>query len=611
MLEERNTNCFDIISAIKNFKISPRTLNHLHDVQVKFNQYLTELLSLGNETAVHHLMIEFYNELMYSNKIEGETDILPASVMNCKLMELATPLNSDGIQILQEMIMQTQKTPIKTGYRNKPVFIPTVNDFNQLINYQAPDPSLVPNLMEEFIDFYNRNSDGFIDNDPFIKSALLHILFVSIHPLIDGNGRTARLIHSLKFTELVNRTYSYKNQKLDLQICPANISYNISHSKYSYCQKLAKIQTGKKEDLNEALNNFINFLLFMYEEQFEHISNSQKLEETKHLLSDNDIIRLLSLVFTDIHYGCAISEEEWERDRKWERENNSIINQAKKIIEQDPKFDTLPYETQVKYAAYLLKQLKSNTQSEIERKQDFNLSYPKKVESKKRTFNDDIKRRYCRLFTDEHYGAAITENELQEDREWEKENISVISQAKQIIKDNKEFESLSLEEKIDYVKDLIEKLKSSAWIEDMQSLNLNITKEQSQSLSKELQSLIFEYQEDDNIECIFCSVSEDITKTLSVSLVARNIDLVNISMVRDLNALFQKRDALDRFGLKIFLNVDGAKNYDATGARRNLLDRIYLLGKSSILYESTKRYSDLKSESLQHSKRMAFKRKGN
>ena len=126
-----------------------------------------------------------------------------------------------------------------------------------------------------------------------------------------------------------------------------------------------------------------------------------------------------------------------------------------------------------------------------------------------------------------------------------------------------------------------------------------------------MQSLIFEYQEDDNIECIFCSVSEDITKTLSVSLVARNIDLVNISMVRDLNALFQKRDALDRFGLKIFLNVDGAKNYDATGARRNLLDRIYLLGKSSILYESTKRYSDLKSESLQHSKRMAFKRKGN
>lgn len=52
-----------------------------------------------------------------------------------------------------------------------------------------PNPIKVPDLMTNF---YNWLSDN-MDNEP-ITAILAHLKFVSIHPLVDGNGRCARLL---------------------------------------------------------------------------------------------------------------------------------------------------------------------------------------------------------------------------------------------------------------------------------------------------------------------------------------------------------------------------------------------------------------------------------
>ena len=44
-------------------------------------------------------------------------------------------------------------------------------------------------------------------SNPFLKSALIHLLFLRIHPYADGNGRTARLLHNSKFTASINSIY--------------------------------------------------------------------------------------------------------------------------------------------------------------------------------------------------------------------------------------------------------------------------------------------------------------------------------------------------------------------------------------------------------------------
>ena len=82
-----------------------------------------------------------------------------------------------------------------------------------------------------FIRFFNRKSDCLIHNDPFIKASLIHFIFIKIHPFVDGNGRVARILHNLEFTNLVNKTYRFNDEDLKLKLTPLNISYSIYNNK--------------------------------------------------------------------------------------------------------------------------------------------------------------------------------------------------------------------------------------------------------------------------------------------------------------------------------------------------------------------------------------------
>jgi Fic family protein len=57
-----------------------------------------------------------------------------------------------------------------------------------------PDALVVQELMEIYFEFYEKQKDKI---HPVLLSAKLHEKLVTIHPFIDGNGRTARLIMNL------------------------------------------------------------------------------------------------------------------------------------------------------------------------------------------------------------------------------------------------------------------------------------------------------------------------------------------------------------------------------------------------------------------------------
>ena len=61
--------------------------------------------------------------------------------------------------------------------------------------------------MNDFIRVYKQGGTSSIYSNPFLASSLIHLLFLRIHPYTDGNGRTARILHNIKFTEMINKLY--------------------------------------------------------------------------------------------------------------------------------------------------------------------------------------------------------------------------------------------------------------------------------------------------------------------------------------------------------------------------------------------------------------------
>lgn len=69
-----------------------------------------------------------------------------------------------------------------------------VNSRTKEVIYTPPPPLEVPHLMHEFAGWLNK---GLKDISPILIAGIVQFQFVHIHPFIDGNGRTARLLSTL------------------------------------------------------------------------------------------------------------------------------------------------------------------------------------------------------------------------------------------------------------------------------------------------------------------------------------------------------------------------------------------------------------------------------
>ena len=73
------------------------------------------------------------------------------------------------------------------------------------IIFTPPPTPAVPGLIHEMLKWYN--SEDIDEIDPVIEAGIVHYEFVRIHPFVDGNGRTARILAALT---LVKRGFDIK-----------------------------------------------------------------------------------------------------------------------------------------------------------------------------------------------------------------------------------------------------------------------------------------------------------------------------------------------------------------------------------------------------------------
>jgi len=87
--------------------------------------------------------------------------------------------------------------------RKEPVFVN--NPKTRQTIYWPPDYEEAPKLLKELCDYLDKNSQII---DPLILAGIFHKQFVIIHPFIDGNGRTARLITKALLAKMGLNTFN-------------------------------------------------------------------------------------------------------------------------------------------------------------------------------------------------------------------------------------------------------------------------------------------------------------------------------------------------------------------------------------------------------------------
>lgn len=104
-----------------------------------------------------------------------------------ELIEKDTILNEREVLTLHNLVLRGIDSKYAGKYRNVEVMI-------RGSQHVPPQPFLVPKQMEDYFEWYVLNKSKL---HPVILAAEMHERLVTIHPFIDGNGRTSRLVMNL------------------------------------------------------------------------------------------------------------------------------------------------------------------------------------------------------------------------------------------------------------------------------------------------------------------------------------------------------------------------------------------------------------------------------
>jgi Fic family protein len=118
--------------------------------------------------------------------------------LNDGIKEKSVRLNNGLIQKTHRLVTKELLLGTNCGkYRQDSVIVH--NPLTREIIFMPPDHKDVKGLMSNLLSFVKKNKE---DVDPLILAGIFHKQFVLIHPFMDGNGRTCRLVTKVLLAEL-------------------------------------------------------------------------------------------------------------------------------------------------------------------------------------------------------------------------------------------------------------------------------------------------------------------------------------------------------------------------------------------------------------------------
>jgi len=257
---------FNMEEYVDRIHLTPELLSHLESTNRDFDNYMKKLSMYDEEYIIEYWISLLYQELRYNQKIENPKFNMLSLEGKSVLFDTLN-ISHKRIHDLHNFVI---KKEIEEGiqketfeYRNVPVNVSSIDESGkEEIFWRGANPEDVPKFMNDFIKIYKHGGTSLLYSNPFLTSALMHLLFLRIHPYTDGNGRTSRVIHNIKFTEMINKLYGTR-----LRLSPLNLSGSILVNKITYVKRIDNIYFDLKNETNENINKWFDFILDMADER--------------------------------------------------------------------------------------------------------------------------------------------------------------------------------------------------------------------------------------------------------------------------------------------------------------------------------------------------------
>lgn len=199
------------------------------------------------------------------------------SALRFVLDHLDSPISENVILEIARILTEGTLTGnARHGYRDVPVHVVSGR---QEVVYTAPDAIYIRPMMDSLVRFINNPSFH-----PIIKACAAHVYFVTIHPLFDGNGRTAR---ALSYMILLKSGYDFIRQ-FPISGIPAQ-----ERSRY-YKAIRACQEPENGYDFTYFIEYYTGALARSAADVHEHMKRHARLEKLKTALADkSDADRLI------------------------------------------------------------------------------------------------------------------------------------------------------------------------------------------------------------------------------------------------------------------------------------------------------------------------------
>ena len=157
----------------------------------------------------------------------------------CQLVKDKVPISESVIKQIHFLVLADKKDD-RGVYRRIPVRIMGAH-------HEPVQPYLIEPKMEQLLKNFNESNEHIVT-----KLARFHIEFEGIHPFIDGNGRTGRLLVNL---ELMKAGYPPIDIKFN-----DRISYYNAFDEYHIKNNLSTMETLFANYINQRLDTYLKIL---------------------------------------------------------------------------------------------------------------------------------------------------------------------------------------------------------------------------------------------------------------------------------------------------------------------------------------------------------------